>query len=78
MHALADDLATFLRCIELPEAMADWSLISLQLKFIKIGARAVRRGRAIKFRLVEVTITGPMVRAILAAVRSLRAPPLYR
>ncbi|MEZ5913266.1 MAG: transposase [Paracoccaceae bacterium] len=26
LHALAYNLATFLRCIELPEAMADWSL----------------------------------------------------
>ena len=30
LHALAYNLATFLRCIELPEAMADWSLTSLQ------------------------------------------------
>jgi hypothetical protein len=42
LHALAYNLATFLRCIELPEAMADWSLTSLQLKLIKIGARVVR------------------------------------
>ena len=42
LHALAYKLATFLRCIELPEAMADWSLTSLQLKLIKIGARVVR------------------------------------
>jgi hypothetical protein len=25
LHALADNLATFLRCIELPEDIADWS-----------------------------------------------------
>jgi hypothetical protein len=34
---LAYNLATFLRCIELPEVMADWSLTSLQLKLTKIG-----------------------------------------
>jgi hypothetical protein len=56
LHALAYNLATFLRCIELPEAIADWSLTSLQLKLIKIGARVVR--------------------AILAAIHRLRAPPL--
>jgi hypothetical protein len=38
LHALAYNLATFLRCIELPEAMANWSLTSLQLKLIKMGA----------------------------------------
>ena len=34
LHPLAYNLASFLRCIELPEAMADWSLTSLQLKLI--------------------------------------------
>ena len=76
MHALAYNLATFLRCIELPEEMAQWSLTSLQLKLIKIGARVVRHARAITFQLAEVAVTGPMVRAILAAIRRLRAPPL--
>jgi hypothetical protein len=75
LHALAYNLATFLRCIELPEAMTDWSLTSLQLKLIKIGARVVRHARAIIFQLAEVAITGPMVRAILASIRRLRAPP---
>jgi hypothetical protein len=59
LHALAYNLATLLRCIELPEAMADWSLTSLQLKLISIGARVVRHARAITFQLAEVTITGP-------------------
>ena len=34
LHALAYNLATFLRCIELSDAMADWSLTSLQMKLI--------------------------------------------
>ena len=59
LHALAYNLAPFLRCIELPEAMADWSLTSLQLKLIKIGARVVRHARAITFQLAEVAVTGP-------------------
>ena len=75
LHALAHNLATFLRCIDLPEAMADWSLTSLQLKLIKIGARVVRNARAITFQLAEVAVTGPMVRAILAAMQRLRVPP---
>ena len=76
LHALAYNLATLLRCIELPEAMADWSLTSLQLKLIKIGARVVRHARAVTFQLAEVAVTGPMVRAILAAIQRLRAPPV--
>lgn len=76
LHALAYNLANFLRCIELPEAMADWSLTSLQLKLIKMGARVVRHARAMTFQLAEVAVTGPMVRAILAAIHRLRVPPL--
>jgi hypothetical protein len=36
----------------------------------------VRYARAITFQLVEVAVTGAMVRAILAANRRLRATPL--
>jgi hypothetical protein len=50
-------------------------LTSLQLKLIKIGAHVVRHARAITFQLAEVAFTGPMVRAILATIRRLRAPP---
>src|SRR3546814_21065669 len=75
LHALAYNLATLLRCIELPEAMADWSLTSLQLKPIKIGARFVRHARALTSQLPEVAVTGPIVRAVLAALRRLSPPP---
>lgn len=76
LHALAYNLAAFWRCIELREVIVDWSLTSLQVKQIKIGARLVRHARAIIFQLVEVPVTGLMVRTILAAIRRLRAPPL--
>jgi len=55
--------------------MANWSLTSLQLKLIKMGARVVRHARAITFQLAEVAVIGPMVRAILTAIHHLRAPP---
>jgi hypothetical protein len=77
LHAQAYNLATFLRCIELPEAMADWSLMRLELKLIKIGARVVRHARAITFQLTEVAVIGPTVRAILAAIHRLWLPPSY-
>jgi hypothetical protein len=52
------------------------SLTSFQRKLIKIGTRVVRHVRAITFKLAEVAVTGPMVRAIPAAIRRLRTPPL--
>ncbi len=40
------------------------------------GTRVVRRSCAITFQLAEVAVTGPMVCAILDAIRRLRTPPL--
>ena len=76
LHALACNPATFLRCINLPGEMADRSLTSLQLKLIRIGARVVRHARAITFQLAGIAVTGPMVRAVPAAIHRLRAPPI--
>lgn len=76
LHALAYNLATFVRYIKLPEAMADWSLTRLQLKLIKIRPRVIRHARAITFQLAEVAVTATMVNSILAAIRRLRAIPI--
>lgn len=54
--------------------MVDWSLTSLQLKLIKVGARVVRHARTITFQLAEVAATVAMVRTVLAAIHRLRAP----
>lgn len=43
LHALAYDIANFMRPLALPEAVARWSLASLQEKLIKIGAKVVPR-----------------------------------
>jgi hypothetical protein len=75
LHAPACNLAVFLSHAGLPEPMADWSLTSLQLKLIKIGARVVRHARAVTFQLAEIAVSGPMVRAVIAAIQRLRAPP---
>ena len=62
---------------ELSEAVSDWSLNSFELKMIQIGVRRVGRARAIIFQLAKVAVTGPMVRAIRASIRLLRAPPSW-
>jgi hypothetical protein len=73
---LAYKLAPFLRYIELPEAMVDWSLTSVQLKLIKFEARVLRHASAITFQLTDVAVSCAMVRTLLAAIRRLPAPPL--
>jgi len=41
-HALAYNLANFMRTLALPEAVKQWSLTSLREKLVKIGAKVVR------------------------------------
>ncbi len=45
LHALACNLANFLRTLATPEAIERWSLTSLRERLIKTGARLVRHGR---------------------------------
>jgi hypothetical protein len=45
LHALAYNLANFLRTLALPGEVAQWSLTTLREKVAKIGARVVAHGR---------------------------------
>jgi Transposase DDE domain group 1 len=44
LHALAYNLANFLRTLALPERVEHWSRTTLREKLVKIGARIVRHG----------------------------------
>ena len=54
LHALAYNLANFLRTLATPEPMSDWSLTTLKEKLIKIGAKVVSHGRYVIFQMAEV------------------------
>ncbi len=45
LHALAYNLANFLRTLALPGEIARWSLTSLREKVVKIGAKVIAHGR---------------------------------
>ena len=45
LHALAYNLANFLRTIATPEAIKSWSLISLRERLIKTGPRLDKHAR---------------------------------
>ena len=75
LHALAYNLANFMRTLALPRAMAHWSLTTLREKLVKIGARMVRHGRYVTFQLAEVAVSARMLGQILARIARLRAPP---
>ena len=78
MHALAYNLANFLRTLALPEAVKHWSLTTLRNQLIKIGARIVRHGRSIIFQMAEVAVPRCLFRQILWAISTLRLSPPAR
>jgi hypothetical protein len=45
LHALAYNLASFLRTLALPDEIERWSLTSLREKLVKIGAKVIGHGR---------------------------------
>jgi hypothetical protein len=49
LHALAYDLANFLRTLVLPGEVERWSLTTLREKVVKIGAKVVTHGRYLVF-----------------------------
>jgi hypothetical protein len=72
LHALAYNLASFLRTLALPEEIEHWSLTTLREKLVKIGARIVRHGRYVVFQLAEVAVPRALFAEILRRVDQLR------
>ncbi len=60
---LAYNLGNFLRRLCLPNAVKHWSLRSVQIKLIKIGARLVRHARRLVFQLAEVAVPRDVFRS---------------
>jgi hypothetical protein len=75
LHALAYNLANFMRTLALPEAVAHWSLTSLREKLVKIGAKIVAHARYVTFHVAEIAVPGDMFAEILRLIAQLRAPP---
>ena len=75
LHALAYNLANFMRTPALPRAMEHWSLTTLREKLVKIGAKMIRHGRYVTFQMVAVAVSRRMFGQILARIARLRAPP---
>jgi len=72
LHALAYNLANFLRTLVLPAVIADWSLTSLRDRMIKIGAKAVRHARSIILQLAEVAVSCELWSEMLTNISDLR------
>ncbi len=75
LHALAYNLANFMRTLALPEEVAHWSLTTLREKLVKIGAKVIRHGRYITFQLAEVAVPRSLFQQILGLIDDLRRRP---
>ncbi len=71
LFALAYNLGNFLRRLALPKKMKDWSLRTLQVKLIKIGAKVVKHSRYVIFQLAEVMVSKSLFHEILERIRRL-------
>jgi hypothetical protein len=76
LHALAYNLANFMRTLALPEEVAHWSLTTLREKLVKIGAKVVRHGRYVTFQLAEVGVPRSLFEKILGLIDDLRRRPV--
>src|SRR6266536_3421899 len=72
LHALAYNLANFMRTLALPEVVKRWSLTSLREKLVKIGAKVVCHGRYVIFQMAEVAVPKELFQEIVRLIDGLR------
>ncbi len=75
LHALAYNLANFMRTLALPKEVEYWSLTTLREKLVKISAKVIRHGRYVTFQLAEVAVPKELFRKILSLIDDLRRRP---
>jgi hypothetical protein len=78
LHALAYNLANFLRTLALPDGIEKWSLTSVREKLVKIGAKLVFHGRYMTFQMAEVAVSRDLFRRILEMIDCLRPGRMAR
>ena len=76
LFALSYNLGNFLRRLALPKKIRDWSLRTLQVKLIKIGAKVIKHSRYVIFQMAEVMVSKAMFREILERISQLKTVPI--
>jgi hypothetical protein len=76
LHALAYNLANFMRTLALPKEVEHWSLTTIREKLVKIGAKVVAHGRYVTFQMAEVAVPRDLFEGILQLIDRLRRPSL--
>src|ERR671929_223269 len=78
LHALAYNLANFLRTLALPDEVERWSLSTLREKVVKIGAKVIAHARSTVFQMAEVAVPQALFGRILERIEDLRPKPALR
>jgi hypothetical protein len=78
LHALAYNLANFLRTLALPVEVEKWSMTTLRDRLVKIGAKIVRHSRSITFQMAEVMVPRGLFEKILSTIAALSPLPPAR
>jgi hypothetical protein len=73
--SLTYNVANFVRQLALPRPVRTWTLTTLLMKLIKIGAKVIGRAKAVTFQLTEVTVPRSLFATILGRIGRLRAAP---
>jgi hypothetical protein len=74
LHALAYNLANFMRTLALPKEVEHWSLTTIREKLVKIGAKIAAHGRYVTFQMAEVAVPRNLFQGILRLIDRLRRP----
>ena len=75
LFVLAYNMSNFLRRFALPREVSHWSLSSVQLKLIKIGAKVISHSRRTIFQMAEVAVPEALFSALLERIRCLAGAP---
>ena len=75
LHALAYTMGNFMRTLALPKEVEHWSLTTLREKSVKIGAKVVRHGRYVAFRMAGVAVPRMLFTEILRLTAQSLPPP---
>lgn len=71
LFVLAYNLGNFLRRLVLPGKIKHWSLRTLLVKLIKIGAKVLRHSRYVIFQMAEVAISKEVFAEMLSRIYQL-------
>ena len=75
LFIMAYNLGNFSRRFALPKEVSAWSLRSIQLKLVKIGAKVISHARRTVFQLAEVAVSEALFTKMLARIHGLRYAP---